>query len=135
MKMRQKRVASRKMKDGPEFHLSGKLKCGGKQLFREHLAILGMASRLQGAIVDDGLRRKLLLLTSRVIDMMRFATPRSPNKYLFITEMRGSPDAYGWISSSHKVSVPFWIPKRELSRLSSIEETLDALDCQRQAKD
>lgn len=125
----------REISDGPESTISGKLGCSCKQLFWEHLAILGLAFRLEGAIIDDGLTRRLLVLTSRLIDAVRFARPRSPGKYLFITEMRDGPDESGWISSGNQISVPFWLPKRELIRLSLIEEALDALDRQRHAID
>jgi hypothetical protein len=101
------------------------------RLVEQHLSMLGLTRRVQRTIGDDQLVGRLFPLTSRAVESVRFASPRSPEKYLLIEEMRGAPDANGWISEFHQVRAPFWIRKRKLGALRLVEEALDAMDCHR----
>lgn len=130
MKFRRKKI---KLREGQMLPTIGRPRRKfSAKLVREHLSVLGLASRVQGAIFDDRLISQLFPLTSRAVASLRFASPRSREKYLHIKEMRGAPDTNSWIADWHQVRVPFWVRKRELSKLRLVEEALDSMDRKRQ---
>jgi hypothetical protein len=127
MKFRRKKIKLREGQKMPTTSARPRRKFSTK-LVKDHLSVLGLAFRVLESVFDDQLVGRLLPLTSRAIESLRFAAPRSPEKYLLIKEMRGAPDANGWIVDAHQVRRPFWIRKRELGKLILVEEALDAMD-------
>lgn len=96
-------------------------------LVRDHLTVLGLASRLEGAAVagDDWLR--LLKLTFAVIECASHTLPTTPGESVRIDSVLGAPDAAGWITTATTVQPAYWIPKAELPKLQALESALDGL--------
>lgn len=126
MKFRHKKTTARSRKVCPRAPKLRNLR-GARLLVTQHLAMLGLQSYLEEAMVDDYLAQILLPTTSIAIDTIRFAPPRLPQKYLLIQQVLGTPDPAGWIFDFHRLVVPYWVPKRELGRLRAIETTLKEL--------
>lgn len=96
-------------------------------LVREHLTVLGLASRIEGADVQDDGWLRLLKLTFSVIECASHTPPTSSGQFVCIDSMLGPPDAAGWITTSSQVHPPYWIAKTDLHKLQALEATLDGL--------
>ena len=96
-------------------------------LVREHLTVLGLASRIEGADIQDDGWLRLLKLTFIVIECASHTPPTSPGQSVCIDAMPGTPDAAGWITTSSLVYSPYWIAKADLPKLQALEAALDKL--------
>ena len=95
------------------------------QLLLVELNALGLAFRLDGVSLTSSQCEVLCCDAFKISRNVRYDAPDDTSGWIHVVELRGEPDAGGWITRAEKADSPFWILKRELHLLTALEYALD----------
>jgi hypothetical protein len=102
---------------------------------RRHLAILGLAFRLDELELSEGVCAEIARTAKALSMHVSYVEPMPKGCAVYIVEMACAPDLGGFSNGHYEVEQPYWFPKLLLSDLRNLENDLDDLALLKLSKD